>query len=141
MANDSFFGWKGDVDVGMGYIGLPKGTPVLVITATLTATLTGDTTYTSSATSMIGFNSTLIEFTISSAGLTSTLAVAGAMSAGGTMIDLIDKDTSAAMTSTFSASQTIRLVGLPDYAGFSLTLSAGMTAGSSATLRVQSINL
>jgi len=141
MANDSFYQWKGDANNGMGYIGLPKGSPSLVITATLTATLTTDTTYTGAVTSMIGFNSALVEFTISSAGLTSALAVAGAMSANGTMIDIIDKDTSAAMTDTFSASQTVRLVGLPDYVGFSLTLSAGMTAGASATLRVQPLNL
>jgi hypothetical protein len=135
-----FFQWKGDADIGIGYVGLPKGNPITVITATLTATLTGDTTYTGNAT-ITGFNSILVEFTISSAGLTSPLTVVGAMSAGGTMIPLIDKDTSAQMTASFSASQTVRLVGLPDYVGFSLILSAGMTAGASATMKVLPINM
>ena len=57
------------------------------------------------------------------------------------MVDLIDKDTSAAMTDTFSASQTIKLVGLPDYVGLTLTLSSGMTAGASATIKVLPLNL
>ena len=136
-----FWQWKGDSILGIGYVGLLKGSPISVITATLTATLTADTTYTSSETNIVGFNSVLAEFTISSAGLTSKLNMVGAMSSGGTMVALIDKDTSAQMTATFTANKTVQFKGLPDYLGFLLTLSAGMTAGSSATLKILPLNL
>ena len=36
MSNDSFFQWKGDADLGMGYMGLPKGNVISIVTATLT---------------------------------------------------------------------------------------------------------
>lgn len=138
---DEFWQWKGNAALGAGGIILAKGTAATIITATITATLTGDTTYTSSETNMEGFNSVLIEFTISSAGLTSILNINGAMSSGGTMVAIIDKDTSAQMTSSLSANQTIRFTGLPDYLGLSLTLSAGMTAGASATIKILPLNL
>jgi len=138
--NDSFFQWKGDANNGMAYVGLPKGDPVAVITATITATLTADTTYTGNAT-IIGFNSVLLELVTPSAGLTSKVDIAGAMSSGGTMVSLIDKDTSAGMTATFTANKTVQFRGLPDYLGVTATLSAGMTAGSSATVKILPLNL
>lgn len=132
--------WKGDASLGIGYVGLPKGDPISIVTATLTATLTGDTTYTGNAT-ITGFNSMLLELTTSSAGLTSKVAITGALSSGGTYVDIIDKDTSAGMTATFTANKTVKFSGLPDYLGFTATLSAGMTAGSSATVKIVPLNL
>ena len=140
MSNDSFFQWKGDADLGMGYMGLPKGNVISIVTATLTATLTGDTTYTGNATIM-GFNSILLELINPSAGLTSKVDISGAMSSGGTYVDIIDKDTSAGMTATFTANKTVRFTGLPDYLGLTATLSAGMTAGSSVTVKIVPLNL
>jgi hypothetical protein len=141
MANDSFWNQKGDSDLGIGYVALKKGTAITVITATLTATLTADTTYTSSETSIIGFNSILLGLINPSAGLTSKVVVSSAMSSGGTMIDMIDKDTSAQMTATFTSNKTVKFVGLPDYLGFTATLSAGMTAGSSVSIVILPLNL
>ena len=138
---DEFWQQYGNKTIGAGCVILPKGSVSTVITATLTATLTGDTTYTSAETCIEGFNSILAEFTISSAGLTSALNIDGAMTASGTMVAIIDKDTTSQMTASFSASKTVRFTGLPDYVGFSLTLSAGMTAGASAALKIQPLNL
>jgi len=136
-----FWQWKGDPNLGAGYIALLKGNPLTVITATLTATLTGDTTYTSSATNIVGFNSILLELINPSAGLTSKVDIAGSLASGGIMVDIIDKDTSAQMTVTFTANKTVQFKGLPDYLGFTVTLSAGMTAGSSATVKILPLNL
>ena len=141
MANDSFWNQKGDATIGIGYVGLKKGNSITVITATLTATLTSDTTYTSGETNIIGFNSILLELINPSAGLTSKVNVSGAMSSGGTMVDVIDKDTSAQMTATFTTNKTVKFVGLPDYLGFSAILSAGMTAGSSVTVKILPLTL
>ena len=136
-----FWQWKGDTSLGTGYVALLKGNPITVITATLTATLTGDTTYTSSATNIVGFNSILLELINPSAGLTSKVDIAGSLTSGGTMVDIIDKDTSAQMTATFTTNKTVKFVGLPDYLGISATLSAGMTAGSSVTVKILPLNL
>jgi hypothetical protein len=135
-----FFQWKGDADIGIGYVGLPKGNPITVITATLTATLTSDTTYSASAT-IIGFNSILLEMVETSGGRTAKINLSCSMSSGGTMTDLIDKDTSAQMTATFTSNKTVKFVGLPDYIGVSATLSAGMTAGASVTIKILPLNL
>lgn len=139
MANN--WQWKGDAILGGGYMLLPKGSPVVVITATLTATLTGDATYTGAETAIIGFNSVLMQTYMVSGGRTAKTVVDGAMSSGGTMIAVIDKDTSAQMTVVATASKTVRLTGLPDYLGLSMTLSAGMTAGSSVSVAILPINL
>lgn len=137
-----FWQWKGDADLGIGYIGLLKGSPSTVITATLTATLTADTTYTSSETNVIGFNSILLETTLGSAGNTAKTNISGTFSSGGTMISIIDKDTSAQMTTgLLTGSQTLKFNGFPDYIGFSTILSAGMTAGSSITIKILPLNL
>ena len=119
-----------------------KGGIATVVSATLTATLTADATYTSGETSIIGFNSLLLETTLGTAGNTAKTAISGALSSGGTMISIIDKDTSAQMTTgLLTSSQTRRFTGLPDYLGFTMTLSAGMTAGSSATVKILPLNL
>ncbi len=119
-----------------------KGSPATVITATLTATLTSDVTYTSSATSIAGFNSILLETTLGTAGTTAKTVLAGALSSGGTLQSLIDENTSAQMTTgLLTSSQTRRFTGLPDYLGFTTTLSAGMTAGNSVAVRILPLNL
>jgi len=133
--------WKGDAGLGAGNIVLPKGTPAVIITATITATLTGDTTYTSAETAIAGFNSILAQMETASGGRTVKLDIAGAMSSGGTMIAVYDKDTSAQMTVNYTANKTVRFAGLPDYLGFSATLSSGMTAGVSVVLEILPINL
>jgi hypothetical protein len=76
-----------------------------------------------------------------SGGRTATLHVSGAMSSGGTMVSIIDKTTSAQMTAAYTANKTVQFTGLPDYVGFSATLSAGMTAGVSVTFKILPINL
>lgn len=119
-----------------------KGSVTTVVTATLTATLTADATYTSSETSIVGFNSILLETTLGTAGDTAKTTISGALSSGGTMVASIDKDTSAQMTTgLLTSSQTRRFTGLPDYMGFTTTLSAGMTAGSSVTIKILPLNL
>lgn len=119
-----------------------KGSVTTVVTATLTATLTADATYTSSETSIIGFNSILLETTLGTAGDTAKTVISGALSSGGTMLSIIDKDTSAQMTTgLLTSSQTRNFTGLPDYLGFTTTLSAGMTAGSSVTVKMLPLNL
>ncbi len=135
----SFWNWEGS-SAGAGYMALPKGTVTTAITATLTATLTGDVTYTSSQTSIVGYNSILIETYSLTAGRTIKTVVFGAMSSGGTMIDVINRDTSAQMTVTATANKTVSFAGVPDYIGLSTTLSAGMTAGSSVTIKLQPYN-
>jgi len=135
------FNWKGNSTLGAGGIVLPKGSVSTVITATVTATLTSDVTYTSSETSIVGFNSILIETYSLTAGRTIKTLVFGAMSSGGTMVDVINKDTSAQMTVSATANKTVYFSGLPDYLGFTTTLSAGMTAGTSVTVKVQPFNL
>jgi hypothetical protein len=136
-----FFQWKGDADLGIGYVGLLKGTPTIVISATLTATLTADTTYTSSETSIIGFNSILVQMVTASGGRTAKLNISGTMSSGGTMTDVIDKETSAQMTVTFTTNKTVKFNGLPDYLSFTATLSAGITAGVSIIFEILPLNL
>ena len=136
-----FWQWKGDADTGAGYVMTLKGDAATVITATLTATLTADATYTSSQTSIIGFNSILMETVFVSGGRTAKVDIAGSLSSGGTMVSIIDKDTSAQMTVTFTANKTVKLIGLPDYLGFTTTLSAGMTAGASVTVKILPLNL
>ena len=141
MRMSNFWQWKGDADTGAGYVMTLKGDAVIVITATLTATLTADTTYTSSETGIIGFNSILMETAFVSGGRTAKVDIAGSLSSGGTMVSIIDKDTSAQMTATFTANKTVKLIGLPDYLGFTATLSAGMTAGASVTVKILPLNL
>lgn len=138
-----FWQWQGDADTGAGYVRLMtlKGAAATVITATLTATLTADATYTSSETSVIGFNSILMEAVFTSGGRTAKVDIAGSLSSGGTMVSMIDKDTSAQMTVTFTANKTVKLIGLPDYLGFTATLSAGMTAGASVAVKILPLNL
>jgi hypothetical protein len=136
----SFWNWEGNA-AGAGFMVLPKGAITTVISANITATLTADVTYTSSATSFAGYNSVLIETYCLTAGRTIKTLVSGAMSSGGTLVDLISKDTSAQMTVVATANKTVYFTGIPDYLGFSTTLSAGMTAGSSVTVKVQPLNL
>ena len=134
------FLWKGNSSLGAGAIVLPKGSVLKVVTATITATLTGATTYTSSETSIIGFNSVLLETSLDAP--KATAVIAGAMSSGGTMIAVYDKDTSAQMTTgALTSSRTLCFTGLPDYLGVSLSFSAGVTAGSSAAVKVLPLNL
>lgn len=136
-----FWQWDGDATLGAGYIVLPKGAPITVMTATITATLTGDTTYTSSETNISGFNSVLVLTTAGTGGGTATV-IAGAFSSGGTMASVIDKDTSAQMTTGLLTSSRIqKFNGLPDYLGFTTTLSAGITSGSSVSVAVLPLNL
>ena len=140
MAN--FWQWQGDAETGGGYMLLVKGAPSTVITASLTATLTADATYTSGETIIIGFNSVLVQTTLGTAGNTAKTDISGALSSGGTMTAIFDKDTSAQMTTGLvTSSRTQRFTGLPDYVGFSTTLSAGMTAGSSVTVKILPLNL
>jgi hypothetical protein len=135
-----FWQWKGDAALGAGHVVMPKGSALKVVTATITATLTGATTYTSAETSAVGFNSVLLETIVDSP--KATAAIAGAMSSGGTMTAIYDKDTSAQMTTgALTSSRTQLFTGLPDYLGVSLSFSAGITAGSSATVKVLPLNM
>jgi len=119
-----------------------KGTSTLIHIITLTASLTGDATYTSEETSIVGFNSILLETTLETAGNTAKTDIAGAFSSSGTMIEIFDKDSSAQMTTgLLTSSRTLRFIGLPDYLGFTTTLSAGMTAGISVTVMILPLNL
>lgn len=119
-----------------------KGSSTTVHTITLTATLTADQTTTSSETSIIGFSSILLETTLGTAGNTAKTDIYNALSSGGTMTAIIDKDTSAQMTTgLLTSSQILRFTGLSDYIGFNTTLSAGMTAGSSVTIKILPLNL
>lgn len=137
----NFFQWNGSVANGAAYVTSIRGTPVVVITATLTATLTTDTTYTSSTTNVLEFNSILVQTTLGTGAKTAT-TIFGAMSSGGTMVALYDKDTSAQMTTgAISSNRTQKFTGLTDYVGFSTTFSAGATAGSSFEITVQPLNL
>jgi len=136
-----FWQWQGDADTGAGYVMTLKGAAATVITATLTATLTADATYTSGETSISGFNSVLMEAIFVSGGRTAKVDIAGSLSSGGTMVSIIDKDTSAQMTVTFTANKTVKLIGLPDYLGFTATLSAGITAGASVAVKILPLNL
>ncbi len=121
---------------------MSKGNIATIYTATLTATITADTTTTAGATSIVGFNSILLETTLGTAGNTAKTDIYGALSAGGTMVSVIDKDTSAQMTTgLLTTSQTRKFTGLPDYLGFTTTLSAGMTAGSSVMVKMLPLNL
>ena len=136
-----FWQWDGNSSTGAGYVYPAKGTPTTVITATLTATLTADTSYTSAET-FIDTNSMLIQTVLGTAGNTATTEISGTFSSGGTMVRIIDKDTSAQMTTgKLTANATLRFTGLPSYLGFTTTLSAGMTAGSSITVSVLPISL
>jgi hypothetical protein len=140
MKMSDFWQWKGDAAIGGGYVVLPKGSVSQVITATITATLTGATTYTSAETNIAGFNSALLETTVDAP--KATAVIAGAMSSGGTMVAVYDKDTSAQMTTgALTSSRTLCFTGLPDYLGVSLFFSAGITAGSSATVKVLPLNM
>lgn len=136
-----FFQWKGSIDNGAAYITSVRGTPVIVTSATLTAVLTGDATYTSAATSILEFNSILIQTTAATGARTAT-TISGALSSGGTMVAVFDKDTSAQMTTgSITSSRTQRFTGLPDYLGFTTTFSSGATAGSSFVVTIQPLNL
>lgn len=141
MAN--FFQWNGSVSNGAAYTTSVRGTPIVVVSATLTATLTTDTTYTSSATNLLEFNSIMVQTILGSqTGAKTATTIFGAMSSGGTMVALYDKDTSAQMTTgSISSNRTQKFTGLTDYIGFSTTFSAGATAGSSFTITIQPLNL
>jgi len=136
-----YWQWKGNLDLGAGYLTFVKGSPVIVVSANITAELTGDTTYTSAETSILDFNSILLETQMTTGGRTAKVVIDGAMSSGGTLTSIIDKDTSAQMTVTATASKTVKFMGLPDYLGISMTLSAGMTAGSSVSVKILPLNL
>ena len=137
-----FWQWKGNGGLGAGYIAFAKGSISITITATLTATLTADTNYTSGEASIADFNSVLMQTTLGTAGNTAKIDISGAFSSGGTMVAIIDKDTSAQMTTgLLTSSATKQFIGLPDYLGFTMTLSAGMTAGSSVTVKLLPLNL
>lgn len=136
-----FWQWKGETGSGAGFVYPAKGTASAVITVTLTATLTADTSYTSAET-LIYANSVLIQTVLGTAGDTAKTDIAGALSSSGTMIAIIDKDTSAQMTTgLLTGSATLIFTGLPNYVGFTTTLSAGMTAGSSVTVSILPISL
>lgn len=139
----NFFQWNGSTTNGAAYTTSIRGTPIVVVSATLTATLTTDTTYTSSATSLLEFNSILVQTVLGSqTGAKTATTIFGAMSSGGTMVALYDKDTSAQMTTgAISSNRTQRFTGLTDYIGFSTTFSAGATAGSSFSITIQPLNL
>lgn len=141
MAN--FFQWNGSVANGAAYTTSVRGTPIVVVSATLTATLTTDATYTSSATNLLEFNSIMVQTILGSqTGAKTATTIFGAMSSGGTMVALYDKDTSAQMTTgLISSNRTQKFTGLTDYIGFSTTFSAGATAGSSFAITIQPLNL
>lgn len=141
MAN--FYNQHGSTDNGATYVTSVRGTPIVVVSATLTATLTTDTTYTSAATSLLEFNAIMMQTILGSqTGAKTATVISGAMSSGGTMVPLYDKDTSAQMTTgTISSNRTQKFIGLTDYLGFSTTFSAGATAGSSFSVTVQPLNL
>lgn len=137
-----FWQWQGDTTLGAGYVVLPKGSVSTVLSATLTATLTADTTYTSAETSIVNFNSILMQTVKDTAGKTAKVDLSGALSSGGVMAAVYDKDTSAQMTTgLLTQGRVQRFTGLPDYLGVSMILSAGMTAGSSAAVKIQPFNL
>jgi hypothetical protein len=137
----NFFQWNGSITNGAAYTTSIRGTPLGVISVTVTATLTTDTTYTSSETSLLEFNSIMLQSTLGTGGGTATV-ISGALSSNGTMTSIIDKDTSAQMTTGLLTSSRIqRFTGFPDYIGFTTTLSAGITAGSSVTIKIQPLNL
>jgi hypothetical protein len=151
--------WKGDETTGAGLINFTgtatvavsgnvtigsflKGSTTTAYSATLTGTLTADITTTSGATSIVGFNSILLQTTVETSGKTASVLISGSLSSGGTMVPIYDKDTSAQMTTgAVTGSRTVRFTGLPDYLGFSTTLTSGMTAGSSVTVILQPFNL
>jgi len=134
------FYWKGNSALGAGGVVLPKGTPITVITATITAVLTGSTTYTSSSTDISGFNSMLLETTLSGSKVTTTID--GSMTSGGTMNAIFNKETSAQMTTgAITSSRTLLFSGLTDYLGLTATFSAGITAGTSVSVVVLPLNL
>lgn len=118
-----------------------KGSITTIYSATLTATLTSDVTTTSGATSIFGFNSILLQTTVETSGKTASVLISGSLSSGGTMVPVYNVYTSAQMTTIVTCSKTVRFTGLPDYLGFSTTLSSGMTAGSSVTVTMQPFNL
>ena len=137
----NFFQWKGSTDNGAAYMTSIRGKSIFVVTATLTAALTGDTTYTSAETSLLEFNSILLRSTLGTGAKTAT-TISGAFSSAGTIVAIFDKDTSAQMTTgSISSSRTQRFTGLPDYVYFSTTLSAGATAGTSFNIKIQPLNL
>lgn len=137
----NFFQWNGSTDNGAAYITSVRGSITTIITANITATLTTDTTFTSSVTALLEYNSILLQSTLGTGGGTATV-IAGTLTSGGTMVPIIDKDTSAQMTTGLLTSSRIqRFTGLPDYIGFTTTLSAGITAGSSVTIKIQPLNL
>jgi len=143
MPMADFFQWNGSTDTGAAYITSVRGTPIVVVSATLTATLTTDTTYTSAATSLLEFNAIMVQTILGSqTGAKTLTTISGAMSSGGTMVPLYDKDFSAQMTTgAISSSRTQKFIGLTDYLGFSTTFSAGATAGSSFSITIQPLNL
>lgn len=141
MAN--FFQLKGSTDTGAAYMTSVRGTPIIVVSATLTATLTTDTTYTSAATSLLEFNAIMLQAIMASqTGAKTITTIFGAMSAGGTMVPIYDKDFSAQMTTgAITSNRTMKFSGLPDYLGFSTTFSSGATAGCSFSVTIQPVNL
>ena len=141
MAN--FFQLNGSTASGSGYFTSVRGIPIIVVSATLTATLTTDTTYTSSATSILEFNAIMLQAIMNSqTGAKTVTTIFGAMSSGGTMVPIYDKDFSAQMTTgAITSNRTLKFVGLPDYLGFSTTFSSGATAGCSFSVTIQPVNI
>jgi hypothetical protein len=132
--------WDGDKDTGAGYVNLAKGVPSILLYKTLTATTTGNVSYTSAST-LINTNSVLLKTSFDdTASKTYVNNVYGSFSSNDTMVAIYEA--SAQMTTgQISGESMVKFTGLPNYIGISTTLSAGITAGTSLTISILPISL